>query len=125
MTTLSYRVIDPWVLWSAAGGDLEVFRTLAWIYLEQAPGLEQRLGLALEQDARAEIWMASHTLKGMAGMLGATELCALLLLVEQAARDDRPAPPEADGISQLCSRVQDEVERCATQFDGTGVGRGA
>lgn len=125
MTSTNYRVIDPWALWRVAAGDLEVFRTLAWIYLEQAPALAQRLHQALADDARAEIWMASHTLKGMAGMLGATELCTLLLQVELAARADLPPPPEASLVVPMCLRVQDEVQLCAVRFDGAGTHRGS
>lgn len=123
MTSSNYRAIDPWVLWRVAAGDVDVFRTLAWIYVQQAPALGQRLVLALQQDARTEIRMACHTLKGMAGMLGATELCALLQQLELAARDDLPPPPEANRVSQLCLRVLAEVEHCATQFDGAGPDR--
>ena len=87
--TATYMAIDPWVLWDVAAGDQEVFRTLAWIYLDQAPALARRMHEGQLQNAHAEVRAASHTLKGMAGLLGATELCAVLEELEAAASDAR------------------------------------
>jgi HPt (histidine-containing phosphotransfer) domain-containing protein len=125
MSPANYGAIDPWVLWRVAAGDLEIFRTLAWIYLEQAPALAQRLQQGLAEDARADIRMASHTLNGMAAMLGAGELCGVLQQIELAAGEGLRAPPVAEQVAALCLRVQRELEACAIHFDGAAADRGA
>ncbi|GAB2846311.1 hypothetical protein GCM10027277_13300 [Pseudoduganella ginsengisoli] len=118
MTPASYHAIDPWALWDVAAGDLDVFRTLAWIYLQQAPLLAQRIRESRAHYAAAEIYSASHTLKGMAGLLGATELCSVLEQLELAAKANLPLPAAADRVDDLCARVLSEVETCSEQFDG-------
>lgn len=122
--TANYHAIDPWVLWGVAAGDQEVFRTLAWIYLDQAPELARRIHEGLLHNAHAEVRAASHTLKGMAGLLGAAQLCAVLQQLELAARDGLPLPVRAEPVARLCASVLSEVAVCSGQFDGARPGKG-
>ena len=117
MNQARYRQIDPRVLMRAVADDIESFRALSRIFLSSSPAMFERLQRALAAGGPGEIGLASHALKGNAGLVGAAQLCALLAALESAARGGT-APPPPPALPQLFQQVLDEVRDSLASFDG-------
>ena len=116
MTTSPYTVTEPAVLWQAAAADLATFRALCGIYLEQAPPLLQRLRQALAAAQLEQVVATSHALKGMAGLIGAGALAALLQQIEREARAG--LLPAGGTLAPLGAQVLDEVAHSCRHYHG-------
>jgi HPt (histidine-containing phosphotransfer) domain-containing protein len=113
----AYRDTDPGVLWRAAAGDASTFGLLARIFLDAGPPALARLRQALAGGDPDAIAAASHALKGMTVLVGATALTDLLQALERQARAG-PAPAPPAGLEPLFARVMAEVARAAASHDG-------
>ena len=107
MSGVTYQAIDPSVLMAAAG-DGASFKMLSQTFLDYAAPIADQLQQALAVGQHAAIGRHSHALKGMAGLIGAAELIALLQQMETAARLLQPMPA-ADAwvpcFEQVCREV--------------------
>jgi HPt (histidine-containing phosphotransfer) domain-containing protein len=89
-----YRFIDPQVLLTAVGGDMDAFRQLSDVFLSIGPDAFERLRQALERRDLQAIAQASHALKGSTMLVGAAQLTALLRELETRARGGALEDPE-------------------------------
>lgn len=91
------------------GGDKDLLRELASIFIEDAPPLLNRLSATLaEQDCeRAQHY--AHGLKGIAANVGGVRLEHLALRIENAARDGDLASA-GDGIDRLDAELTRLIE---------------
>lgn len=79
-----YVATDPLILYRASGNDLDMFRTLSRMFLDSAPALVDRMRQAGDADA---FTIASHSLRGMAALIGAHDLGRVLAGLEDDARN--------------------------------------
>jgi HPt (histidine-containing phosphotransfer) domain-containing protein len=109
----AYRVIDPSELYAATGNDLALFRILSQMFLESAPAMLTAMQAAAQlppvQSAAAFI-AASHTLRGIAALVGAHALASALAALEQQAKAGGcPAgaalAPVAGELTLVCAEV--------------------
>lgn len=108
-----YKHIDPRSLWETVGGDGNAVAALAGTYLDSAPGIFAKLLLGIANVDCKAVQHDSHTLKGMAGILGAQGLVDALLLVEQAARrGGLPDVIEQGRLTSLFEMCLAEVRHC-------------
>lgn len=115
-----YHHIDPGVLWRACGADRDAYAALAQTFVEHAPPLLARLEAALAQGAAPAAGAAAHALKGMAQLVGADALSALLLACERAAGAGAPLPPAAPLAAAFAPALA-EVEYSRRHYDGDGA----
>ncbi len=83
------RVLDLPGAIERFGGDQQLLRELAVIFLEDNVGLLQDLKSALAEDDRERTERFAHSLKGVAANLGGLRLESAALAVEDAARAGR------------------------------------
>jgi len=93
----------------AAAGDKATFLLLSQTFLEHAPLLAERLHDGLRRQDTAAVASASHALKGMAMLIGATQLCAQLQHIENTARQHHALPQHQPSLQALLDRVLNEV----------------
>lgn len=93
----------------AAAGDRATFLLLSQTFLEHAPPLAERLHDGLRRQDATVVASASHALKGMAMLIGATQLCAQLQHIENTARQYHALPLHQPSLHALLERVLSEV----------------
>lgn len=93
----------------AAAGDRATFLLLSQTFLEHAPPLAERLHDGLRRQDATAVASASHALKGMAMLIGATQLCAQLQHIENTARQYHALPLHQPSLHALLDRVLSEV----------------
>jgi HPt (histidine-containing phosphotransfer) domain-containing protein len=109
----AYAAIDPSELFAASGHDLALFRSLSQIFLDTAPSMLERMRQTAHcaPDASATAFIAaSHTLRGIAALVGARTLTAMLTELEaQAHRGACPTGaallPAGGALAAVCSEV--------------------
>lgn len=111
-----YRLIAPQVLWQAAGGDLDTFRSLSQLFLDLVPARLAALEQALQRGQAGAVAAASHELKGMTLLVGAGQLSAMLQELERQARAGTAAPPAA--LGGLFRDVMAEVAASMAHYHG-------
>lgn len=70
------------------GGDVPLARELLAAYVEDAPGRLAALDAAMQASDATLVVKWAHSIKGMTGVLRATELTELALAMEKAGRGD-------------------------------------
>lgn len=70
------------------GGDAELLKQLAVMYLEDVPTLIQELHLALERTDHEEVARIAHSISGLSSTFGAAKCCAISRAIEAAGRRD-------------------------------------
>jgi two-component system, sensor histidine kinase and response regulator len=105
-------VFDPEAALRRLGDDLDLFRELVGLFLNDSPGLlaEVRQGLASGDAKRAA--RAAHNLKGMASMFDAGRAVAAASEVEGLIRD-RQLDEAALAVDRLERELQDLVQAMA------------
>lgn len=121
--TQHYGAIDPWVLYHAAGEDLETYRILSQTFLDIAPPMFDRLRLALDGGDPGELLRAGHALRGTVSLVGAVALEGVLNELERGARAGEMAPPPP-GLAAMFAQVVQEVLASIAAFDGGAGGAG-
>ncbi len=70
----------------ALGGDRELLRIVAQAYIDEAPKLVERLGVALQQHNAKDLQFAAHALKGSVRFFGDTPIYNLAYSLETQGR---------------------------------------
>ena len=87
------------------GGDEPLLEELIGIFFEDYPRLATRLSQGVLEGDLAAVREAAHTLKGSLAYLGATQVAARALEVENAARLE-----DAASTSELVRKLRLEIE---------------
>ncbi len=87
------------------GGDQELLRELVQFFLEDSPGLLDRLRDGLGAGHAQSVERAAHSLKGLAANFGATRAIDLAASIERLGRDG-----DLGGASQRFPELQTEIE---------------
>ena len=115
-----YLYIDPSVLFNATGEDLDSFRALSHTFLVIAPPMFERLKAAILVGECKVISHEIHSLKGTTSLVGAVELTAKLLELENfligqdTCRLDRYLP----ALWRLFCMVMQDVRDSIVHFRG-------
>lgn len=108
-----YQTIDPSYLLATVSGDWEIFRGLGQTFLETAPPIFHNIDVATAANDMDALRRESHSLKGMAAMVGAQALSDLLREVEVGAREGAPPNKEFSAkLSILFAQVLAEMTDC-------------
>ena len=91
--------------------DSEFVIELIDIYMNETPKQIQAIATALTTQAFAQLMIAAHTLKGSSLNLGARQLGALCLKLEELGRAGKPIP---EGTST--SEIEKEYENVKTML---------
>lgn len=83
-------VFDRDLALSRVGGDEELLRELAMLFIEEYPRLMADLREAQAQGNMVRVERAAHSLKGSAGNFGAKEITATAAAIENAGRNNDP-----------------------------------
>jgi HPt (histidine-containing phosphotransfer) domain-containing protein len=83
----NYKHINPISLCEALGGDTDAVVSLAQTFLDSAPDVFIKLQEGIESADPKTVRYESHTLKGMAGILGADGFASTLQRIERATRN--------------------------------------
>jgi len=82
------------------GGDEELLREIAVLFLGEYPGLIEDIGVAVATSDPDRLQRAAHTLKGSLGTLGAERAYPLALELEMKGRHK-----QMDGASQYYQQL--------------------
>jgi HPt (histidine-containing phosphotransfer) domain-containing protein len=99
------------------GGDEELLRDIVQIYLEDAPGIIERIHNAAAQSDTNALQRAAHSLKGLGATLSASEVVGAAARLEHMAAsknlsDTAKAVAEVDRhVSDLNAAVQQLLRR--------------
>jgi HPt (histidine-containing phosphotransfer) domain-containing protein len=97
------------------GGDWELLQDLARIFLEDVPGLVQRLQQGLRQQNAHEVEASAHSIKGMSVNFNAIRLEEAAQRIESAGRSrdlsglGDPLPELEERVAELCRELNDQV----------------
>lgn len=78
--------VDMQAALSRVGGDEDLLREVAQIFLDECPGLLDKIRFALQKGDQREVEMAAHSLKGAVGNFGTGEAYTAALGIEAMAR---------------------------------------
>ena len=81
------QVFDRHGVLERLGGNLEFLKEMADMFMETAPNLVQKIGIAVDEGNAESLWEQAHTLRGACATIGARSLHALALQIETAAKD--------------------------------------
>jgi HPt (histidine-containing phosphotransfer) domain-containing protein len=109
----AYGAIDPLALFAASGHDLALFRSLSHIFLDTTPAMLARMQQAVLQEpgqSNVAFLSASHALRGVAMLVGARGLAALLVELEAQAKHagcptSAALEPVGTQLTEVCSEV--------------------
>ena len=99
------------------GGNLELYCRLMRIFLVEHAGLLDEIGQALRQGNLVRARSLAHTLKGLAGTLGADPLRELALKLEQACLAEDPVRC-TEALARLAPSFNDLITRLETLGPG-------
>lgn len=68
------------------GGDEELFREIAQLYLNEYPSIVDQIQAAIRTGSATDLQRSAHTLKGSLGTLGAEQAAAQALRLEMMGR---------------------------------------
>ena len=118
-----YLSIEPAALFAASGNDLALFRSLSQTFLDTTPAMLARMQQAAQPGPRqsvAAFIAASHTLRGVAGLVGASSLAALLAGLEaQAKHGACPTGAALEPVASELALVRGEVSYSIDAYRGT------
>jgi len=121
----AYGAIDPLALFAASGHDLALFRSLSQIFLDTTPAMLARMQQAVLQEpgqSNVAFLSASHALRGVAVLVGARGLAALLVELEaQAKRGGCPDSAALEPVSTQLAEVCGEVLHSIGAFRGNAA----
>jgi HPt (histidine-containing phosphotransfer) domain-containing protein len=88
------------------GGDEELLREIAGLFLDEYPGLIREMESAIDSSDCERLQRAAHTLKGSLGTLGAERAFPIALDLEMKARH-KQLDGTADALRKLQKLVSD------------------
>jgi HPt (histidine-containing phosphotransfer) domain-containing protein len=100
------------------GGDEELLREVAGIFLCEYPGLVEQIRAAIAEADAEGLQRSAHTLKGSLLTMGAEAAAELAFALEKCGRNKNPA----DGV-ELLERLEAElgnVHEAVARFAGGG-----
>ncbi|WP_428562128.1 MAG: ATP-binding protein [Solidesulfovibrio sp. DCME] len=98
------------------GGDTDLYDRLAAVFVRDTPGDRRRLRRAMDDADGPGLVLAAHTLKGNAGVIGASRAARLARDLEMAARDGRAADFPA-----LAAALGEELDRVLAGLADRGI----
>lgn len=108
-----YQYIDPGYLLATVGGNQDIFLGLARTFLDTAPPIFQSIGTAVVSGDLPALRRESHSLKGMASLIGAQALSDVLRQIEIGARDGTtPSQESCARLAVLFAEVYAEMTGC-------------
>ena len=95
------------------GGDEELLKEIAELFVEDAPELIEKLRGAVAAGDAAGVETAAHSLKGSVANFGAEEAVAAALRLEQMGREGQldGAPDAMENLEAEIAVVKDELEK--------------
>ncbi len=101
-------VFDQAAAMSRLGDDQELFDEMLEFFVNDSPGLMEKIREGLAQADAKQVERAAHSLKGMASMFDATRAIAAAALVEELGRARQLADADL-ATAQLAVEVQNLV----------------
>ena len=95
------------------GGDAELLRETAGIFLEEVPGLLAGIRSAIARADGQTLHRAAHTLKGSVSLFGAAAVAARALALERMGREE-----DFTHAAGACAALEDELARLAPALAG-------
>lgn len=94
------------------GDDVELLRDIVQIYLEDAPGMVEKIHNAVDQADANALQRAAHSLKGLAATLSASEVVGAAARLEHLAvsKNLADAPKAAAEVDQHVSDLNAAVQ---------------
>lgn len=96
------------------GGDQELLKEIADLFLEDAPGLVDGIRAAIEKKDPEALQRAAHSLKGSVANFGAEETVALAFQLEQMGREGAVD----DGAEAVFALLEAELQQV---YDGLAL----
>lgn len=110
-TQLQGPVLDREVALARVGGDLELLKELAALFLQEAPHMLEELQSAAGDGNSKEVERVAHGLKGSAANFGATAVMETARELEFLGRDEKTAafPGALKSLESALSTLQGEL----------------
>lgn len=109
--------IDERRLMQTVGGDRQLLAEIVGLFLEDCPGMFERLDEALRLEDGERIWRAAHAIKGSVSNFGAESAASLAARLETAALQASPAEARRLGralaaeVERVCDRLAGYLDR--------------
>lgn len=108
----AYRCSQPWLLLQSVDNERDIFIDLAQVFRHETLARYDDIARHAAAGACRAMAMEAHSLKGTIGTVGATDLMALLVEIEQAGIK-RAMPCSAEQLarlSDLLAQVRDDMD---------------
>lgn len=108
----AYRCSQPWLLLQSVDNEHDIFIDLAQVFRDETLARYDDIARHAAAGAWRDMAMEAHSLKGTVGTVGAAELMALLVEIEQAGvRRHMPCNAEQLArLSDLLAQVRDDMD---------------
>lgn len=120
-------VVDVPAALERIGGDRQLFRELALIFVEDSPQLLEGLRISLAERNRAQAERWAHGLKGIAANIGGVRVERMAVVIEDAARADQLeiADVGLEMLSTELTRLISELRSMLVASEGPPPGKSA
>ena len=108
--------VDRDVALDRVGGDRELLREVAELFLDDYPRELANLKEALAHRDASLVERCSHSLKGSVSNFGAPEVFSVALALEEQGRAGK-----LDGAGELLLRLEDALQRLRPELESIGV----
>ena len=108
----AYRCSQPWLLLQSVDNERHIFIDLAQVFRHETLARYDDIARHAAAGACREMAMEAHSLKGTIGTVGAAELMALLVDIEQGGIR-RAMPCSAEQLARLArllAQVRDDMD---------------
>jgi two-component system sensor histidine kinase/response regulator len=93
------------------GLDIDTYQTIVQTFCVDNKKTPEAVEKALEKDDFAELQHIAHALRGSGGNIGATQLHAAALAVEEACKPDISGQIQKDKLVALCKRMTETLQQ--------------
>ena len=111
-TPHAYRCSQPWLLLQSVDNERDIFIDLAQLFRHETLARYDDIARHAAAGACCDMAMEAHSLKGTVGTVGAAELMALLVDIEQGGIK-RAMPCNAEQLARLAdllAQVRDDMD---------------
>ena len=111
-TPHAYRCSQPWLLLQSVDNERDIFIDLAQLFRHETLARYDDIARHAAAGACCDMAMEAHSLKGTVGTVGAAELMALLVDIEQGGIK-RAMPCNAEQLARLANllaQVRDDMD---------------
>jgi HPt (histidine-containing phosphotransfer) domain-containing protein len=111
-TPYAYRCSQPWLLLQSVDNERDIFIDLAQVFRHETLARYDDIARHAAAGAWRDMAMDAHSLKGTVGIVGAAELMALLVDIEQGGIK-RAMPCSAEQLARLAdllAQVRDDMD---------------